>query len=340
MNINKIQTIPVINKAFTKTVPFRAGKIEDIFERTTKPASGSDNKAIQWLENEDYVNKRLIKDISNPQNKIGSGFSHSGFVIPGNNEYVLRVSNSEISKNQFAKYEIKDTEDKNLKINIGQSVAEITLKDKNGTKISDIEVLRRQNGYPLGVKPYSTIYNEDFSIRQGELPYEAPERKADYEKSIEAVAKMPVEAFETLLDNINEASDKGYRFDFLNSNNILIDEKNNSLNLIDMEKRGQYSKIDNASILYALTNIEYYNTYKSEFDNNPKSDDETKKAFENTMEIITKYTTAMKNKGLKFDTQIYSHEAQDLMLSPPFMCFCRAFTIDQELNNLKRMGLA
>ena len=336
MNINNIKFASLINNYNNKRITsFKGTQRFDTFEKSTPK---QENPVIKWMEETDFVKQSLINTINNPDNRIGKGFTHSCFIIPENNEYILRTRNVTYPDSQIKDYEIKDTEDKNLTINIGQQVAEIHLKDNDFAGCSYIEVLKKQSGETLGVKPSSTIYTEDGILLAGELPYDDISRKEKYESSIHKVSQMPVEAFEKLLDDIKHAEECGYFFDHLNSNNILVDAENQSLNLIDMEKGTQ--KTDCGSILYALTNINYFSTYKSKYDNAPVSDDRINKTIGDTIEIINKFTTAMKRKNLKFDKENCRVEAMEMFLSPHFSFFCRAFDLNEKWENLKEMGLA
>ena len=255
MNIGAINTqIQLKNYiGLAKTASFKSLNSVDTFEKTTVPKSL--NEAINWLEQTDFINTRLSETLNNDDNISGEGFSHIVYAIPGNEEYILRMKKSNVLKGQIKSSEIKDVEDKNLKVNIGQPVAEIVYETEDSPGQGRIEVLKKQTGEPVGVKPPSAIYIEDTDkLRENELPYEDISRKEAYARTIHKVAELPVEAYEKFLEDITSASKSGYKFDYYNSNNILVDDKGQALNLIDMDKCSMDA--DYGSILYALTNIE------------------------------------------------------------------------------------
>ena len=312
------------------------GNNSDTVELTSKPVSRNNH--------DDILNKlssaQLMQSIfSNPQNKLGEGFTHSVYSIPDNDEYVLRVSNNfDPDIIDFSNPTVKDTEDKDLKINIGQEIAELTYnrKDYPGT-YERVSVLRKQKGKSVGVPPAETMYYPETEIlRPGKTCYESQENREKYASSIKAIAKLPLSAYERLLDNVTEAYNHGYYFDYLNSNNILYDEDSQSLNLIDMEKSRRYLNYGN--LLYALTNISYYNTYTDNY-NNPISDEEFNEITGATITIIDKYLQAMRNKNLKINKNDYACQTTQLFFSIPMKIYCRSFDTNAVWNKLEYLGV-
>ena len=339
MNIGAINTqIQLKNYiGLAKTASFKSLNSVDTFEKTTVPKSS--NEAINWLEQTDFINTRLSETLNNDDNISGEGFSHIVYAIPGNEEYILRMKKSNVLKGQIKSSEIKDVEDKNLKVNIGQPVAEIVYETEDSPVQGRIEVLKKQTGEPVGVKPPSAIYIEDTDkLRENELPYEDISRKEAYARTIHKVAELPVEAYEKFLEDITSASKSGYKFDYYNSNNILVDDKGQALNLIDMDKCSMDA--DYGSILYALTNIEYFNTFTSRYEAPVMSDEQKMAAIDDTITIIDKYIQAMKNKGIKFDKDNSSMYFYKLLGSMPFQFFCKSFDSNEQWLKHEQMGVA
>ena len=76
------------------------------------------------------------------------------------------------------------------------------------------------------------------------------------------------------MTDYKKACSAGYRLDHLNSNNLLIDEENKSINLIDMERVNPDGTVPHyANLLYSLTNCAYFDTYTYDYPN-PVSDEE------------------------------------------------------------------
>lgn len=312
------------------------GNNPDTFELTSKTVSRNSHDDILNKLN----NAQLMQSIfSNPQNKLGEGFTHSVYSIPDNDEYVLRVSNYfDPDIIDFSNPIVKDTEDKDLEINIGQEIAELKYKRKDypGT-FERISVLRKQKGKSIGVPPFETMcYPDSEHLRPGKNCYESQENREKYASSIKAVAKLPLSAYEQLLDNVTEAYNHGYYFDYLNSNNILYDEASQSLNLIDMEKGRRYLNYGN--LLYALTNISYYGTYTDNY-KYPISDEEFNEITGATITVIDKYLQAMKNKNLKINKNDFAYQTNQLFLSIPMKFYCKSFDTNAVWDKLEDMGI-
>ncbi len=339
MNIGAINTqIQLKNYiGLAKTASFKSLNSVDTFEKTTVPQSS--NEAIDWMQQTNFVNTRLTNIINNDDNIAGEGFNHIAYSIPDNEKYILRSGKADAIKGRIVSSEIKDIEDKNLRVNIGQPVAEIVFKTEKSPVIGRIEVLKKQTGEPVGVKPPSAIYIEDTDkLRENELPYEDISRKEAYARTIHKVAELPVEAYEKFLEDITLASKAGYKFDYYNSNNILVDDKGQALNIIDMDKCS--IDVDYGSVLYALTNIEYFNTFTSRYEAPVMSDEQKMAAIDDTIAIIDKYIQAMKNKGLKFERDNSSVYFYKLLVSMPFSFFCKSFDTNEQWLKLKQMGVA
>lgn len=340
LNINPVNFISKINNNSQVRQHRTNALTQDVFVKTSKNVSfqGSTNSSfIDWAQQTDFIQKQLPEILSNPENKLGSGFSHSAFTIPDCEDYILRIPNYTLKDNfDFSKAELKDTEDKNLTINIGQEIAEIKAKGQYGIP-NTIQVLRKQTGKSIGVPPPETIYIEDTDrLREGQLPYEARERKEYYAATVHQVSQLPQSAYEKLIDNIIIASEAGYAFDHLNSNNLLVDD--DSINIIDMDKHSQ--KVNLGNILYALTNINYCATYASRYDSSPMNSDNINQVMGDTIQIINKFTNAMQAKGLKFNKNECSMEFFKLIDSIPFSFFCKTGDYNAKWAALEKMGLA
>lgn len=308
----------------------------DTFVRST-PAFKSNNEQkssfTDWAVKTHFTQTELPRILLNKDYVIGSGYNHSTYKIPENDKYILRGPNYGIVKQfasqlDYADAKLVESEDKNLKINIGQRVADLMVKTNSGIFMV-FEVLKKQEGNVLGVPPYSAISNEESGeLRLNELNYEAQERKEQYAKSLEDVAKMPVEAYSQLISDLQEAAKAGYKFDHLNSNNILVDTKNKKFNLINMDKTK--GDVNYGNVLYALTNINYFNTYASKSPLGQSTQREIKEAVNNTVDIIHKFMIAMKQNGVKFDKDSMSFEFHKLLRSYPMSCIAESNNINDK----------
>lgn len=305
----------------------------DCFVRSKKTP---DNDFIKWANDTGFL-KYGLKESLSADNFLGKGFNNSVFKIKGNDDYVLRVRNSCSGDfdTGFSDYTIKDKQDKNLKGNFGQTVALISSSDYHKPQI---EVLMKQQGITNCNPPPSAIYHEDGTLRADEAPYEATERKEHYAKCLEILANMPQGAYDKLVSELTEIGDAGYKFDYYNPNNFLLDEENESINIIDLEKSSQGYKNDLGNALWALSNIEYLRTYISSSDKNPVSEDEIKMAIENTISVIDKYTKALQNNGKKYSREGYEFTTQ-LLGSTPMAFYLRAMSDEDKRAKLNQMGV-
>ena len=297
---------------------------------------------VKWAEKTDFINTQLIDIIRNPENVIGSGFVHTAYSIPQNEEYVLRVESDALPYIDFKninKAKIEDVEDKDLDINIGQAVANIVLKNDWDDPYTVINVLKKQTGESVGVQPAETLSKDGWGIEEyGILPYYDITRKEKYARTIHQVAELPVESYEKLLSTFQKACDAGYIFDHKNSNNILVDSNTKSFNLIDLNKG--FKKPTNADfmkILYALTNITYYGTFQNNYVVQ-MSDEQKLQATTDTITIISKFFEAMQKQNKKFIPNDTSLEASRIILSEPCRTYIQSpskydfWTRMQELN--------
>ncbi len=312
----------------------------DCFVKSTEPKKEQpDNEFIKWAGENRFLEGGLQAALSE-ENLLGQGFSHSVYKIPNNDDFVLRVSRNyfDSKRTDYSQYKITDTEDKKLKGNFGQEVAILETDSPNDPRIS---VLKKQNGISNGNPPPSAIHYENGDLREGELPYEAIERKEHYAKCLQILADTPEEAYDSLIDKFDALNNAGYRFDYYNANNFLLDEDKGTIEIIDTDKMSDKYDNDLGNALWALTNIEYLNTYimPSYNPDEPKvSDDDKNLAIKNTLTIIDKYTKAMQKKGKKFTSEGYEFTVH-LMGSFPMMIFLQSNDHYAQVEKLREMGL-
>lgn len=312
--------------------------MDSFISKTSTPSFKSNiGEFSAWAKKNSFEAKDIRQIISNPENKLGEGFSHSVYSIPNCEEYVLRTNKFGFPNPNYEQATIKDLGD-NSNLNIGQTVA--TIDVPCGVFFhSSIDVLKKQKGEPVGVPPAEALSNPMTNeILKGELPYEARERKEYYANSLLKLASLPQSSYETLIDEMIKASEMGYHFDHLNSNNLLLDMENQRINLIDMEKSKR--PVDWGDTLYALTNINYFSTYSGKYDPNPMTQEDISSVVQNTLEIIEKFTKAMQNKGVKFnEVGSYSVEFEDFLRSPICSIFCKTGDKEEKLQTFKQMGI-
>lgn len=356
LNVSPINFARINNNFKKEQTTINQGLTQDIFVKSTSFKGKSVEKKgsfSQWAEETDFIKSKLGEVLLNDEHKIGAGFSNTAYNIPGNDDYVLRMPTRGIKRIYIPNIEkalIKEF-DSNIDINIGQKVAEIIIPSQWAKEGQEdwsktvVEVLRKQTGEAVGVQPPETlVYSTDFSteFKADELPYEDITRKKKYERTIDKLANLPIESYETLISEFTKAIEAGYSFDHLNSNNILVDGKRERINLIDMGYSEPHKKgtPDYANLLYSLTNISYYSTFLSDYNNEEISQEQKNKATKNTIEIISKFMQAMKNQGVKFADDNFSSEVVYTFL-PSFPCamYCRSGDSNAFVKKAKEMGI-
>ena len=100
----------------------------DVFQKNLSFTGKTDFGS--WMLQNNLTFNDIQDVISNDENIIGQGNYSTAYQIPNCEEYCLKINtlDKEDFRNvDFSKAKIQDTEDTNLKINIGQEVAKIFL---------------------------------------------------------------------------------------------------------------------------------------------------------------------------------------------------------------------
>lgn len=262
------------------------------------------NSFIEWAKETDFIRNGL-KESLKPENCLGQGFDHAAYSINGNDDYVLRIKRDYYTKTQdidYSQYTLRDTRDMELIGNYGQEVAILEDNVSDPWKMHpQIEVLKKQEGFPNGNCSPRALYHADGSLREGVIAYEDPIRKDHYEKCLETLANFPDRSYDDLIQDLLNSGEAGYRFDALNSNNFLIDPVAQRINLIDMSKTVKPHKDRFGDTLYALVNQEFYGEYSSSYTEGARTMDQKIQAIQNTETILKKYTAAMIRNKQKFN---------------------------------------
>ena len=330
--LQNIQKITPLKQRLTTKPSFKG--TDDAFIPSEKLPT--DYEKFETWAKKANLGETIKSTILNQENILGNGFSNTVYQIPENDEYVLRVGTS--SKKEIeelvekSEMEIVNKENTNLKGNYGQKIAEIKFKDSYAT----IEVLKKQEGKTYGVPPTTVIYEENGNLRAGEVAYEDISRKEQYEKSLASIAKYPVSSYEKLIEDVLRAQRAGFAFDFENANNFMYDDKTQSINMIDLIQRGTPFKNELGNILWSLVCTDFAGTYFGS-DEAEISKERKQKTLMNNLEVIEKFTLAMKNKGVKFD---YMNERLHRLVSAmPMMAWARSFDREVIWGKLEHLGI-
>lgn len=326
-NINKINFLGA-KQPEIKTKPYGA----DCFIKSEKKESKND--FVSWANETDFV-KKDFKKLVKGEAILGKGFTHTVFAIPNNDKYVIRTHNTALPRmgNDFSNYKIVDSKDENLKGNFGQTVAIIKSDDIFDP---EFEVLMRQKGITNGNPPTATIYAENGDLLPNQLPYEDPSRKEHYAKTLQILANMPQESYDELVKTLDELGKIGYRFDYYNSNNFMLDDAEEKINIIDLEPMRNPYQNNFGDALFALSNSEYFTTYVSPDGNVPAEDKD--KALLNTMSVFDKFFKALQNNNKQIKYISFDFLTKVLTTMPMYQYF-QTMDKNEILAKMKGMGI-
>jgi len=153
-----------------------------------------------------YKDPTELRRALTKENYLGRSLFTRAYLIPGLDEYVLKVPFFSSGKPIFWD-EIKILSDPFPDMNLGQAIAQVGKK---------AFILKRQYGVPTGVS-----YMDNKKV------------KAHYTAQLERAARMPQSAYNQFANIIIEINSRGYYFDS-NPGNVLIDEEQLAFNVIDV----------------------------------------------------------------------------------------------------------
>ena len=275
------------------TLFLRSSLTKDIFQKSSPlsfTGKESSNNSAPFDSTEDfliYANKNdflnKIPQITTYKNYIGKGFEGTVYEIPQEPRWVLKENNRMSNNINGIDKEIMPIEDKMPLINVGQPVARIELG--YGQALSVYQILKMQHGNEYGIAPYP-ISSESF--------LKLPGTQKLYKHFLTQMASLPLSSYEQLIEDLKYINDCGFKPDYFNPNNFLLD--GNKIKMVDTEEiTDKNYQNDYGNVLYSLLIGEFYHFTKNQEQDFPS--DDIKKL--NT-QITTKFMTAMKNKDQKF----------------------------------------
>lgn len=182
---------------------------------------------------------KLVDGVMRKENIIGKGSTKIVYRIPNIEDYVIgREKEITYLKQKFSEIEIPFD-----KYNFGQPIAQ---------NDSGIIIMKKVDGTSHSL--------DNWSEKVDHLLFGQPVDKKDAKEFLEAmkkVSKMPISAYINLANQIKYLSDNGHRMDILSPNNVLIDSKNQQMNLIDLiDGQDRFADFDGElNTLFDLENI-------------------------------------------------------------------------------------
>lgn len=225
------------------------------------------NKVIGSLP--DFLKQELAKwnkfkkfeiYINNPNEKLvaGKGANSTVYNIPFMDNYVLKVVKPDSGLDLSKQYVGLFSND----INLGQAV----WQHPNNPNVF---LLKKINGQPYSIKNWtSTLYNP---VTCG--PISVTQAQADlYFKQISKISKMDQSVFDNLAHQIKvlDSTKKfendyfvGFKTDSINPNNLMVDFKKNTINIIDyFGKENEHHKNSYMDMVAIMSDFALYPEYK------------------------------------------------------------------------------
>ncbi len=219
------------------------------------------------------------------ENIIGQGANSTVYNIPKLDDYVLKVLNKDdpnkIDMNEFPKNS-----------NLGQPVFQFPDNPR-------MLILKKIEGQEHSISNWSrTIWDDEIKS-----PLNVTlEQSKTYFKKVDELAKMPQSAFDDLACDVKILSDKHYKLDSINPNNLIVDFDKQKIHIIDYFKVKenerdiyQNSSLDLSAVMLDFTLLDEY------FDN--LSNEEQKKLLSDVKTIYEKNELASKKAGLSTDRE-------------------------------------
>ena len=193
-----------------------------------------------------YTIDELISLAQNDDNLRGIGANSKVYNIPYLSDYVLKVLNKK-DPNGIDMSEFPSS------VNLGQPVWQ---SDKNPRLI----ILKKVEGIEHSIPSWSTTM-WDNSIQK---PLNVTKEQSEiYFNSVEKLANMPQEAFDDICKKVKILSEKDYKVDSINPNNLIVDE--NEIHIIDYFKVKPWEKSVYQNSSYDLVAIMLDFTLMSEY---------------------------------------------------------------------------
>jgi len=163
-----------------------------------------------------------VADIFQPNNFVAAGKVNRVYRIPKNDDFLVRVlRNISIEKELSAPLDIKKYKDIFPLNNLGQKIATIG---------QGISVIIKQQGEVLGIKKwYETNDNKLFH----------PEYLPEFLHKLNMVSALNQGAYDTMAQEVKLIGAKKHFFDYYTPQNVLVDTKNQAINIVDVEPQSR-----------------------------------------------------------------------------------------------------
>lgn len=266
-------------------------QIYDTFEKNISfgyaPQEYSYEAFKDWATSTSFMDN-AIKIINSPKRVLGSGFEGTTYEIPSNDTWVIKQYRIRQTPQQNSNEpSIEKCYDKSPSLNVGQKIAKVVIPELDNDS-NVLYILKKQKGTSYGISFFDRDEITEKNIKR-------------HISSLQTVADFPVETYKQLIMDIIEANDKGYRFDYLNPNNIMIDTEEQRINFVDVnDNNNEPETYQFGDILFALLDGAFAMIFNKS--TAPQEDKDTAQIL--SQQIIDKYMTAMKECSVKFEETV------------------------------------
>jgi hypothetical protein len=231
-------------------------------------------------------------------NLLGEGQNSRVYSLSGIEDYVVKVDKVKIKIGNEKKRVIMPVDNLVLtKISSVEDVFEGANMGQPIGQVADIvSVLRKQKGSEHSIKNWSY-----FDHHQTEI---TPEHAQAFLHSIEKIAQMPERTYLKFAQSIELLTQKGYKMDSINPNNLLIDHDNKEINIIDFFKKpqGKEENYENSRVDMTNSVLDFYlfNKFHSLLD-----EPQQKRLVSAAGKVAKKCHTAAAQTSMRQDEQTY-----------------------------------
>ena len=183
---------------------------------------------------------KILRESIAPEYKHGEGFLSKVYSIQGNDDFMLRVD--KFQKEPLKNITLKPEKDYFPEFNLGQKIATLN---------NFASIIIKQSGEPCGIKHF--INNHYQPVNETDVP--------TFIKYLEKVSLFPQESYNDFASEIKTIHKRQHMFDFVNSQNVLFDEKSKSFNIVDIMKRWT-TKFLNCDIVMPMALLDFQNYSK------------------------------------------------------------------------------
>lgn len=218
------------------------------------------------------------------ENLLGTGANSCVYSFNDKNLGKWAIKADKTPFEASSKLLFRKTNDEFEGINVGQEIA------KSGDRY---RILKKIEGNTHSLKDWSYKIN-------GNIPISATE-SLQFVSSLYEIASFPQSTFDDYANQLKLLSDKGYKQDSINPNNILVNSKQQKLHIIDSFKADNESHVNSRlDLINVLLDFSFFDQIYNQLDETGKAE-----LLKSAQTIINKCNIASKKANLPQDEKTY-----------------------------------